>query len=316
MKRVNNIFEKICSLENLELADKRARKGKRNSYGVKHHDHNRKENLKKLSKSMMSGDFKTSKYTVFEIFEPKHRVIYRLPYFPDRIAHHAIMNVIEKPIVNMLTADTYGCVKGRGIHSCAKKIKTVLQKDTEQTKYCLKLDIRKYYPSVNHDILKVLMRRKFKDASFLNLVDNIIDSAPGLPIGNYLSQYLSNFYLAYFDHWLKEDLNVQYYFRYVDDMVILADNKFYLHNLLKKIKTYLRVELKQTVKGNHQVFPVKNGIDFLGYKFYHTHTLLRKSIKINFARAVKLNKSKSCIESYKGWVKHCDANNLLKKIAI
>ena len=183
------------------------------------------------------------------------------------------------------------------------------------TQYCLKLDITKFYPSVDHTILKALLRKKIKDNDLLWLLDEIIDSAPGLPIGNYLSQYLANYYLTFFDHWLKETMRVRYYFRYADDLVILAPDKQYLHDLLKQIKTYLESHLKLQVKQNWQVFPVQErGIDFVGYRFYHTHVLLRKSIKKNFARMLRKNPDPKSIASYNGWLKHCNSKRLLYKL--
>ena len=141
---------------------------------------------------------------------------------------------------------------------------------------------------MDHEILKQLIRRKFKDQDLLQLLDGIIDSADGLPIGNYLSQYLANFYLTGFDHWLKEVKKVKYYFRYADDMVILADNKIYLHDLMADIRQYLAERLKLMVKGNYQVFPVaERGIDFVGYVFFHTLTRVRKTIKQRYARMMK-----------------------------
>ncbi|MNR07043.1 reverse transcriptase [compost metagenome] len=177
------------------------------------------------------------------------------------------------------------------------------------------MDIVKFYPNVDHDILKALLRKKFKDNDLLWLLDEIIDSADGLPIGNYLSQYFANFYLTYFDHWIKEQKGVKYYFRYADDIVILSNNKPHLHEILFDIKQYLSTNLKLQVKGNYQVFPVEaRGIDFVGYKFYHTHTLLRKSIKKRFAKAVSKTKNKAIIAAYNGWAKHCDSKHLLKKL--
>jgi hypothetical protein len=177
------------------------------------------------------------------------------------------------------------------------------------------LDIKKFYPNVNHDILKALIRRKIKDQDLLWLLDEIINSSEGLPIGNYLSQYFANFYLSYFDHWIKEEKRVKYYFRYADDLVILSDNKPYLHGLLFEIKSYLSIHLKLTVKENYQVFPVeKRGIDFVGYVFRHSHIRLRKSIKKNFARMIARNKNNQSIASYNGWASHCDSKNLLKKL--
>lgn len=314
MKRIGNIYDKICSIENLRCADMIARKGKLNQYGVIEHLKNCDDNLYKLHEILMHGKYKTSEYSVFTIYEPKERIIYRLPYYPDRIVHHAVMNILEPMFVATFTADTYSCIKGKGIHAAANAVRNALH-DINGTKYCLKLDITKFYPSINHSILKNLLRKKIKDKNLLILLDEIIDSADGLPIGNYLSQYLANFYLSYFDHWIKENRSVKYYFRYADDMVILSDSKTYLHDLLFEIRQYLQDNLKLSIKGNYQVFPVDaRGIDFVGYKFFHTHVLLRKSIKQNFARMLSKNPNKQSIASYMGWVKHCNSINLIKKL--
>jgi hypothetical protein len=126
---------------------------------------------------------------------------------------------------------------------------------------------------------------------------------------------LANFYLTYFDHWIKENQKVIYYFRYADDMVFLSSDKQYLHNLLFNIKNYLSENLKLTVKKNYQVFPVHvRGIDFLGYVFYHDHIKVRKRIKQNFARMLKRSKNKESIASYSGWLKHANCINLKNKL--
>ena len=228
--------------------------------------------------------------------------------------HHAIMNIMEPLFVSTFTTDTYSCIKQRGIHAAARAIKRAL-KDEPATRYCLKLDIKKFYPSIDHAILKRLIRRKFKDPDLLNLLDEIIDSAEGLPIGNYLSQYLANFYLTGFDHWLKEVMKVRHYFRYADDIVILSASKPQLHELLAEIRRYLMDNLHLMVKGNYQVFPVAaRGIDFVGYVFYHSHTRLRKSIKQRFAKAISRGSNKQSIASYLGWAKHCDSKHLIHKL--
>ncbi len=314
MKRVNNLYKQICSIENLMLADSIARKGKLKQPGVIEHDRNRDANLQQLHEMLKNKTYKTSPYTTFPIFEPKERLIFRLPYFPDRITHHAVMNILEPLFVSTFTADTYSCIKRRGIHAAAYSLRRTL-KDITGTQYCLKLDIRKFYPSVDHEILKQLLRRKIKDLDLLWLLDGIIDSADGLPIGNYLSQYFANFYLTYFDHWMKEQKRVKYYFRYADDLVILSGEKPYLHGLLSDIRQYLDQELKLTVKDNYQVFPIdKRGIDFVGYVFFHSHTRLRKSIKKNFARMLHRKPSRESVASYSGWAKHADCRHLLKKL--
>lgn len=314
MKRIGNLYTQIISIENLNIADSKAQKSKGKQYGVRIHNQRKEANIKQLHELLKNKEYQTSTYDIFKVFEPKEREVYRLPYFPDRITHHAIMHVLEPIFVANYTADTYSCIKKRGIHAASFALRKALKSETE-TNYCLKLDIRKFYPNVDHDILKSLLRRKFKDKDLLWLLDEIIDSAPGLPIGNYLSQYLANFYLSYFDHFIKEVLQVKYYFRYADDLVILHNDKSYLHQILNLIKIYFKEHLKLEVKENWQVFPVKDrGIDFVGYVHFHTHVLLRKRIKQNYARMLKKNPNISSIASYKGWLKHCNSKNLQKKL--
>lgn len=312
MKRKGNLYERICSIENLILADTIARRGKLNKPEIIEWDKNKEQNIRDLHEELKMKKYLTSEYTIFTIYERKERIIYKLPY-KDRIVHHAVMNILGSIFVSTFTADTYSCIKHKGIHAAANALKEAL-KDVSVTQYCLKLDIKKFYPSVDHEILKALLRRKIKDNDLLWLLDSIIDSAPGLPIGNYLSQYFANFYLTYFDHWIKEDKRVKYYFRYCDDMVILSGNKPYLHELLFEIRNYLQ-DIKLEVKDNYQVFPIDDrGIDLVGYVFRHTHILLRKSIKQNFARMLKRNKNPQSIASYKGWAKHSNSKNLIKKL--
>lgn len=314
MKRVNNLYPQIYSLENLQLADSIARKGKMDQYGVKVHILHQEANILHLQQQLIDKTYRTSAYKHKTIVENKVREISILPYFPDRIAHHAAMNILEPVFTACFTSDTYSCIKGKGIHAALEALKIALT-DIPGTWYCLKLDIKKFYPSIDHAILKQLLARKFKDADLLQFLFEIIDSAPGVPIGNYLSQYFANFYLTYFDHWLKEQKRVKYYFRYADDLVILSDNKPQLHQLLADITSYLHQQLKLTVKQNYQVFPVDaRSIDFVGYRFYHTHILLRKSIKKNFARKMKRNPNRASLASYMGWAKHCNSRNLIKKL--
>lgn len=314
MKRISNLYPLIISPENLRLADDKARKGKSTQPGVIAHLAHQEENIQKLYELLRDKTYCTSQYSKFIIHEPKEREIFCLPYFPDRIVHHAIMNVLKPYFLATFTNDTYSCIEGKGIHGAEKAVKKAL-KDVAGTQYCLKLDIRKFYPNIDHDVLKKLLRKKFKDQDLLWLLDEIIDSTSGLPIGNYLSQYFANFYLSYFDHWIKEQQKVKHYFRYADDLVLLAPNKAQLHQLLVSIRQYMAEELKLSIKSNYQIFPVSaRGIDFVGYVFYHTHTRLRKSIKKRFGRAVSRNRNSTSINSYKGWAKHCDSKHLLKKL--
>lgn len=316
MKRIGYLYEKVYNMDNLIAADMTARKGKHFSKEVKKHDLHRDANLLLLHKQLKNKTFKTSEYYIFTIHEPKTRDIYKLPYFPDRILHHAIMRVIEPIIVRSFTRDTYACLKNRGIHPLVKKLQRDL-KNSSDTSYCLKIDISKYYPSIDHDILKSIIRKKIKDNDLLSLLDEIIDSADGLPIGNYLSQYLANVYLNYLDHYVKEELRIKYYYRYVDDIVILSRSKEELWDTLRRIRSYIEHNLKLKIKGNYQIYPVSSrGIDFVGYKFFHTHTLLRKSIKKRWIKKIlsRSGNRKNSFWSYYGWAVHCNSTNLLKKI--
>jgi len=193
MKRHNNLYSKICSIENLTVADQNASRSKSHQKGVQDHLKNREENINSLHEMLTSKTFITSAYKTFTIFEPKRREIYRLPYFPDRIVHHAIMNILEPIWVPLFTSDTYSCIKGRGVHYAGEKIKETLRSDVEGTEYCLKIDVRKFYPSIDHEIIKKIIRFKIKDNDLLTLLDSIIDSAEGLPIGITSASYLRIF---------------------------------------------------------------------------------------------------------------------------
>lgn len=323
MKRLTNLYQHVCNINNIEYADDCARRGKHN-WGIKKHDMHRESDNKKLYEDLVSLRLKTSEYDKFKIFEPKERIIFRLPYYPDRIAQWDIMLTMEPIWVKTFIGQTYSCIKGRGIHKLAKDVKKVLRRDKQGTTYCLKLAVRKFYPSIDHGILKNdILRRKLKDKKMLKLLDGIVDSADGVPIGNYLSQFFANLYLSYFDHWIKEEVRLKYYFRYADDVVILSDSKEELRKTLVLIKTYFHRVLALDVKSNYQIFPVEaRGIDFAGYVFYHTHTLLRKSIKQRIFKLVNRYKSgkipqeelKRRLTSYFGWLKYCDSKHLLQKI--
>jgi len=344
VKRYNNLFEQVCDLDNLRRAAKNARRGKANHPGVKSFDKDPEGNLQRIREALLNGTYKTSPYQIFKIREPKERIISKLPYYPDHIVHHAIIQVLGPIWEKTFTADTYCCIKGRGIHACAKKLQKVLKEGPEGTRHCLKLDIRHFYPEMAHAVLKQEIRRKIKDRRLLALLDGIIestDAAPqiitnkngkpdweptpgrGVPIGNYPSPYFANLYLSGFDHWIKEKKGVKYYFRYADDIVILAESKEFLHALLRDIQEYM-AGLQLEVKHNWQVFPVSaRGIDFLGYVFFHGYTLMRKSIKKNLCRKVaKLSRRadlseadfKRATSSWWGWAKYCDSRNLIKTI--
>ena len=330
MKRYGNLYEKVYDMDNLKKAHQKAKVGKGWYKEVKMVDENPDYYLEKLQKMLIDKTYQTSEYETFiKLDSGKEREIFKLPYFPDRICQWAIMLVIEPFLIKHFTADTYSAIPGRGTHLCLSRMKEAIKKDPQGTRYCLKLDVSKYYPSINHDILKQKYRRKFKDPDLLWLLDEIIDSTEGnkgIPIGNYLSQYSGNFYLSQFDHWIKEVKQVKYYYRYMDDIVILGDNKADLHKIHSEISVFLKKELDLKVKDNWQVFPTfVRGVDFIGYRTFEDFVLLRKSIAkeykrkmIRILRKVETGQLMSerdwaSFNSYKGWLKHCNSYRLYQK---
>jgi len=323
MKRVGNLYEKVYDMDNLRLAHKNARRGKGWYNEVKMVDADTDYYLDKISRFLMFQTYHTSKYHVFERKEHnKLRRIHKLPYYPDRIVHWALIQVIEPYLIRTMTADTYSAIPERGVHYGMRRVQNDIENDFEGCKYCLKFDISKYYQSIDHEILKMKFRRMFKDQKLLWLIDEIIDSVPdeeGLPIGNYLSQYCGNLYLSDFDHWIKEVKHVKYYHRYMDDIVIFANDKTKLHELFKEIRAYIEETLNLKIKSNWQVFPTYvRGVDFLGYVFFGSHTLLRTTTKKAMRHKLLKMKDKEwlgehdrCVTaSYSGWTKHANCRHL------
>lgn len=325
MKRLGHLYPGIYALENIREAHRNARRGKSHYTEVRRIDRNPDPYFLAIHELLKNKTFRNGSYTCFMTqCSGKDREIFKLPYFPDRVIHHAVMQITGPIWEKTLIADTYACIKGRGIHKAAKKIQRALL-DQEATRFCLKCDVKKFYPSVDHGILKQVVRRKIKDPDLLWLLDQIIDSAEGLPIGNYLSQHFGNIYLSGLDHWVKERLNLKYYFRYCDDLVFLHGNKEVLHDVRARVSQYLSENLALQLKENWQVFPVAaRGIDFLGYRFFPGYTLMRKRISQRMKKRVKRLKGKwrrmdpirvmSAAMSYYGWAKHANCRHLMESV--
>lgn len=276
-------------------------------------------------------DEQTFHYSEFKrktIFERgKWRDLCYTRTFPDRIVQHAVMQVVAPILLGMCTADTYAAMPGRGLHMANRAIRKALREDPEHTRYCLKIDVKSYFPSVDRGILFELIKRKIRCPRTLEILHRMIFDCPGekgLLIGLYISQILSTFYLSRFDHYVKEVLGQRHYYRYMDDIVVLGSNKVVLRNVLRYIRRELG-KLRLTVKGNWQVFPVDSrGIDFIGYVFRHSHTRVRKRNKIAYKRTC--NRIVHCVVhsrpitphmlaskvSYEGLLTWCDSRNLVK----
>lgn len=320
MKRYGNLYDKIINKENLRLAHYNARKGKAFYKEVKEVDSDIEKYINDIYIMLRDETYVVSEYKTFvKTDSGKEREIFVLPYYPDRIIQWAIVQVCEPIWMNAMIHQTYSSLKGRGIHQALKHLKRGISRDPTGVEYCLKFDIRKFYPSINHNILKTTIRNKIKDQRLLKLIDHIIDSADGVPIGNYLSQFFGNLYLTEFDHWMKEKVGLRHYYRYCDDIVILHHDKKYLQYILFEIKNYLFIHLGLNLKQNYQVFPTHvRGIDFVGYRVFQNYVLLRKNIckkmkkkMSDIGRFDMLSKrDQNVIGSYSGWLKWCDCNRL------
>lgn len=285
IKRYGNLWGQITSMDNIKAAHIRARKGK--ALKAAEVDADLDNHLQGIQNMLLNKTFRSSEYRFFTKKDNgKIREIADLPYYPDRIVHWALIRVLEPLFLKTFISQTYAALPNKGTHACLNQLHEYFR-DVEGTKYCLKLDVRKYFPSMDKEILKAKFRTFIKDEDTLWLIDRIIDDYPksGIPIGNYTSQYFGNFYLSEFDHYVKEELGIKYYLRYMDDIVILCDNKRQLWEWKDKIDTHMKDELHATLKDNAQVFPVESrGVDFVGYRSFHDYALLRTRTKKKLKR--------------------------------
>lgn len=274
MKRTGFIFEKIVQLGNIESAIMHASKGKTKRKKVEKILDSPTYYAMQVQKMLKEKSYVPSPYIEMIIHDgarKKERVIYKPQFYPDQVIHWALMLQIEPILMKKMYYWNCASIKGRGLHHGMRHLKRILVDDRKYTKYCLKLDVKKFYPSIDKEILKNKFKLIIKDIDCLWLINAIIDSADeGVPIGNYTSQWFANFYLADLDKYIKEELKVKYYVRYMDDMVLFSNNKKELHKIKDKIELFLQNELHLKLKENWQIFKTESrpldfwGIDFIG----------------------------------------------------
>ena len=325
MKRAGNIYEKIVNKENIRKAILNASKGKKNRKSVIQILDNMNYYVDDIHNILVNKTYIPSPYVKMLIHDgarKKERIIYKPRFYPDQVIHWALMQQIQPLLEKGMYEYCCASVPNRGIHYGANYIKKILVRDRKNTKYALKLDVKKFYPSIDKEIMKRKFMKIIKERDTLDLIDIIIDSSEaGLPIGNYTSQWFANFYLQDLDHFIKEKLKVKYYLRYMDDMILFHRNKKELHKIKDKIEILLKKEdLK--LKENWQLFKVASRpIDFIGYRFYRGHTTLRRGNFLRIKRRAKrIYKKKyvtltdaSAMISYYGWLKHCNCYNFKQK---
>lgn len=265
MKRVGHLMEQITSLDNLYQAYRKASRGKLRNKEVLRFSEQFDENIRTMRNNLINGSFAIGDYRYFTIYDPKERIICAAP-FRERVMQHAVMNICHPYFDRGLIDTTYATRKGKGVYAAIDKSVKALS----HYEYTVKLDFRKYYDSVNHDVLKGMLRRMFKDAALLELFDRIIDSysvstGKGLPIGNLTSQYFANLYLSGLDHKVKELWHADVYVRYMDDMLLVGNDREALRRCVVEMKDYAASTLMLSLKP--PIFrKTKDGQVFLGYK--------------------------------------------------
>ena len=327
MKRHNDLWADMVDMDNIELAFDNARKNKNWQRQVKEILADKENKLNELQQMLLNKTYKVSPYKVRTIYEPKKRDIYIVPFYPDRVIHHALMNVVAPIWDKLFIFDSYSCRKGKGQH----KGSIQCEKFVKRNRYVLQCDVSKFYPSINHDILMEIIRRKIKDENMLWLIEEIVRSFPGnrnVPIGNYTSQWFGNLYLNELDMYVKHELRVKDYLRYCDDFLLFSDDKERLREISQKIKKFCNDKLALKLS-RLKIFPTSKGVDFLGYQHKKEgYLLLRKSTKKRFKKRIKrlgwelknglieLDKARSTVDSIDGWMRHANTYYLRDKLGL
>ena len=321
MKRHGGLFEKIVTPENIELAFDKAKKGKTWQNSVKEVERDREAKLAALREALVNGTFTTSPYKVKIIHEPKERQIYILPFYPDRIVQHAIMNVVVPIWDNMMIKDSYACRKGKGQHVGSKRCMQFVRRNA----WVCQFDVSKFYPSIHHAKLMEVIQKKIKDVRVLDLFRNIINSIgseSNVPIGNYTSQWFGNLYLNELDQLIKHKYRIRDYIRYCDDFLVFGNDKDTMKRWADEIEAFVRDELHMRLS-KKSLFPTSHGVDFLGYRhFPNGKILVRKATATRVKRRMKslpweikngrITKEQALgkLASAHGWLKHANAHHL------
>lgn len=344
MKRYSNLYPQITSFENLLLSAKKAAKGKRYKPYVLRFNENLEENLIQIQQQLLEKTYTPGKYKKFLIYEPKKREISAAP-FRDRVVHHALYAVIEAIFEKTFIATSFANRTGKGSH----KAVTLFRQYAYQNQYALKCDIRKYFPSIDHEILKSLLRKKIKCKDTLWLMERIINYSnpqepvyryfPGddlftpytrkkeIPIGNLTSQFFANIYLNPFDHYIKEELEKKFYIRYVDDSVTFSNDRQELEHLKQQLIEFLNNLRLKVHEKKFQILPTTGGISFLGYRIYPEHICLKsqniyryyrrmKTYSKQFnKRQVELAKIKASMMSFSGYCKYSSNAEIFNRVS-
>ena len=329
----------IASLSNLERAYQKARSGttKYDKEAMLFAE-NETDNLLKIQKSLLDGMYEFSGYIRFTVHEPVERIV-DAPHFVDKIVQLAILFKVKETIYNMFIYDSYACIDKKGTHKAVERVSHFLRKSYwEYGEYTviIKADVRKFFYSINRDVLKGELKRIFKKKLYckrtFKLMCKIIDSTDiidelGLPLGNVLSQLESNIYMNRVDQFCKRKLGLKYYVRYADDMVICVENREKAEQALQELNNFIESELKLKLnKRKTKIFPIDQGVNAYGFKIYRTHRLLRNDSKTVIKRKAKKlprllyqgrisqEKVEQIFNSWYGHARYASSRNFINKL--
>jgi retron-type reverse transcriptase len=344
MKRYGRLWESLVSWENLVLAARKAQRGKRDKSAVQRFNYGLEIELLRLHWDLSEGRYRPGKFRTHWIHRPKRRLISAAPY-RDRVVHHALMNVLEPILDRHFHAHSYACRKGKGTHAAANRLQTLMRRN----RFVLQCDVHKFFPSIDHEILKQTFRRLIKDPDVLRLMDMIVahsnpqepvlDYFPGddlfgpasrrkgLPIGNLTSQWFANWMLNELDHWVTSHLGLGAYVRYCDDFVLLHDDRRRLKQAIEEIELHLGAMRLRLNHAKISVQPVSAGLTFLGYRIWPTHRLLKKDNVKGFRKRLRWMRQvyadgriewpevKVRIDSWLGHARHADTRRLVRRLS-
>ena len=314
MKRIGqNIWNDICNPQNIEGAIYDAVKAKKEEFLLENIDHY----IEEIHTLLITETYEFHPLKHMITYDPKERIIDYSITYPDKVLINCVLRCLKTRIIPKYIENTYSSIKGRGMHSCSKRIKRGIRKYPDA--FYLQTDIRKYYNSINQVKCKGELRKYIKDKKLLRFLDKLIDNhSLGIPIGISLGSYMANLYMTGIDRWVYEELKPLMYTRYMDDQLMLFETKEEAHEALRKLKEKLK-EYDLDLKNNERIAPVKNGISMIGYVFFPTHTKLRKNIKKSIKKKAKQikdlngNSWKQQMASYYGWCMHADCKNFMRK---
>lgn len=328
----NQLFDKVTDFDNIKAGYKSTQKGsKKYKKDAVLFDMCRERNLVRIWQDLKNKEYEVGEYIRFEVHEPKNRTI-SAPRIRDKAVQFAVHNVLQKVYEPVFIKTSFACLKGKGTHKAVNN----LQHDMSVCKWkhgggwILKIDVKKFFYSIDRDILKRVLRKKINDPDMLELLDKIIDSSPegekGIPLGNVTSQDFANIYLNEVDQYCKRYLGIKWYTRYMDDICIVAPTKEQAKEYLQKVTSFLNKRLNLETNSKTKIFPLEQGVNAYGFKIWTHCKLLRNSSKAAMKRRIKAmdrklksglireRQVKQAVDSWLGHARHSNSYNLSKKI--